>query len=189
MQRSFAVVLMFMFWNGYTDIYWLAPSLLLDPLQLFLWFVLIWNYRSQVKSLPYVWLLGAGVLFTNLFQYIPSLKLLAQAFGGQYKIYQISIIGKAIATILFTSSAWYLVLRILLQNNPKQRLYLRIFLLLLLPSLLLPDFGLFFAGMYMLVFILKSKERQPFDWFILLQIVSFSVFFAQFVYHLVLMVS
>ena len=59
-----------------------------------------------------------------------------------------------------------------------------VFLLLFLPSVLLVGAdGLVFAGILMLVFILKSKERKPFHWFILAQFVSISFSIAQLVYQ------
>jgi hypothetical protein len=55
---------------------------------------------------------------------------------------------------------------------------------LFLPSVLLVGAdGLFFVGILMLVFILKSKERKPFHWFIIAQFVSVAFSVAQFAYQ------
>jgi hypothetical protein len=183
-QRSIAVVLLFMFWNGFTDVFWLASSLLFDPLQLFLWLILLWNYRSELKSMPFVWLLGAGVLLNNFFLSFQFSNLFARTIDLQVTAFDVSVLGKFISAILFTGTAWFLVFRNMLENHPKKRSYLITFLLLFLPSVLLVGAdGLVFAGILMLVFILKSKERKPFHWFIIAQFVSLAFSVAQFAYQ------
>lgn len=184
-QRSIAVVLLFMFWNGFTDIFWAAPTLLFDPLQLVLWLIFIWIYRSEIKSMPFVWLLGAGVFMNFLFLSFQFSNLIARTIDLQVATYQVSLIGKFISSILFTGTAWYIVFRDMIQNHPNKRRYLIIFGLALLSSILLVgEDGLFFVGLLMVVFILKSKERKPFHWFIIAQFVSISFSIAQFVYQL-----
>jgi len=184
-QRSIAVVLLFMFWNGFTDIFWAAPTLLFDPLLVVLWFVFIWNYRSELTSMPFVWLLGAGVFMNFLFLTFQFSNLIARTIDLQVATFQVSLIGKSISSILFTGTAWFLVFRNMIENHPKKRMYLLIFGLLLLSSVLLVgEDGLFFVGLLMVVFILKSKERKPFHWFILAQFVSISFSIAQLVYQL-----
>lgn len=173
-----------MFWNGFTDVFWLASSLLFDPLQLFLWLILLWNYRSELKSMPFVWLLGAGVLLNNFFLSFQFSNLFARTIDLQVTAFDVSVLGKFISAILFTGTAWFLVFRNMLENHPKKRGYLIVFLLLFLPSVLLVGAdGLVFAGILMLVFILKSKERKPFHWFIVAQFVSLAFSVAQFAYQ------
>lgn len=174
-----------MFWNGFTDIFWAAPTLLFDPLLLVLWFVFIWNYRSELASMPFVWLLGAGVFMNFLFLTFQFSNLIARTIDLQVATFQVSLIGKSISSILFTGTAWFLVFRNMVENHPRKRAYFLIFSLLLLSSVLLVgEDGLFFVGLLMLVFILKSKERKPFHWFILAQFVSISFSIAQLVYQL-----
>jgi hypothetical protein len=173
-----------MFWNGFTDIFWAAPTLLFDPLQLVLWLIFIWNYRSEIKSMPFVWLLGAGVILNFLFLTIQFSNLIARTIDLQVATYQVSLIGKSISSILFTGTAWFFVFRDMIQNHPNKSGYLILFGLLLLSSILLVgEDGLFFVGLLMVVFILKSKERKPFHWFIIAQFVSISFSIAQLVYQ------
>lgn len=184
-QRSIAVVLLFMFWNGFTDVFWSAPALLFDPLQLILWLIFLWNYRSELKSMPFVWLLGAGVFMNFLFLTFQFSNLIARTIDLQGAAFQVSLIGKSITAILFTGTAWFLVFRNMIQDHPKQGPYFLLFGLLLLSSVLLVgEDGLFFVGLLMLVFILKNKERKPFHWFIIAQVVSISFSVAQLVYQL-----
>ena len=173
-----------MFWNGFTDIFWAAPTLLFDPLLLVLWFVFIWNYRSELKSMPFVWLLGAGVFMNFLFLTFQFSNLIARTIDLQVATFQVSLIGKSISSILFTGTAWFLVFRNMVENHPRKRAYILIFSLVLLSSVLLVgEDGLFFVGLLMVVFILKSKERKSFHWFILAQFVSISFSIAQLVYQ------
>lgn len=184
-QRSIAVVLLFMFWNGFTDVFWAAPSLLFAPLQLVLWLIFIWNYRSELKSMPFVWLLGAGMFMNFLFLTFQFSHLIARTIDLQLATYQVSLIGKSISSILFTGTAWYLVFRDMIQHHPNKRRYSIVFGLLLVSSVLLVgEEGLFFVGLLMMVLILKSKERKPFHWFILAQFVSITFSVAQMVYQL-----
>ena len=176
-----------MFWNGFTDIYWASPSLLFDPLLLVLWLIFIWNYRTEIKSMPFVWFLGAGALMNFLFLTFQFSNLIAQTIDLQVATYQVSLIGKSISALLFTGTAWYLVFKDMIKNLPSKRRYFIVFSLLLLSSiLLLGEDGLFFVGVLMLVFILKSKERKPFHWFIIAQFVSITFSVAQLVYQLFL---
>jgi hypothetical protein len=176
-----------MFWNGYTDVFWLASFLLFDPLQLFLWLILLWNYRCELKSMPFVWFLGAGVLLNNFFLSFQFSNIIARTIDLQVAAFDVSVMGKFISSILFTGTAWFLVFRNMLENHPKKRGYLIVFLLLFLPSVLLVGAdGLFFVGILMLVFILKSKERKPFHWFIIAQFVSVAFSVAQFAYQFIL---
>jgi hypothetical protein len=174
-----------MFWNGYTDIFWMAPSLLFNPLQLILWLLFVWNYRTELKSIPFVWILGLGVLLNTLFLSFRFSNLIARSIDLQQTTFQISVFGITISSILLVSTAWYLVFRNLLQGNPKKRLFLILYVLLCVPSILLVGGdGLIFSGVLMSIFILKSSERQPFHWFIIGQVVSIFFSFAQFVYQL-----
>lgn len=180
-----ALVLLFMFWNGYTEIFWAAPTLLFDPLQLVLWFIFIWNYRSELKSMSFVWFIGAGVLMNALLLSFQFSNLIARTIDLQATSFEVSIIGKSISSILFTGTAWFLVFRNMVENHPKKRRYILIFVLLWLSSILLSgEDGLIFVGLLMLAFILKSKERKPFHWFIIAQFVSISFSIAQLVYQL-----
>jgi hypothetical protein len=73
----------------------------------------------------------------------------------------------------------------MIQHHPNKPRYFIIFGLLLLSSIsLVGEDGLFFVGLLMVVFILKSKERKPFHWFIIAQFVSISLSIAQLVYQL-----
>ncbi len=174
-----------MFWNGFTDIFWASPTLLFDPLLLVLWLIFIWNYRSELKSMPFVWFLGAGALINCLFLTFQFSNLIARTIDLQVATYEVSLIGKSISSILFIGTAWFLVFRDMIQNHPNKRRYIIIFGLLLLSSVLLVgEDGLIFVGLLMLVFILKSKERKPFHWFIIAQFVSISFSIAQLVYQL-----
>lgn len=176
-----------MFWNGFTDIFWTAPSLLFDPLQLCLWLLFIWNYRSEIKTMPFVWLLGVGVLLNCLFLSFQFSNLIERTIDLQLATSQVSLIGKFFSSLLFTGSAWYFMFRDMLQHHPNKRRYLIIFLMLLLPSVLLVGVdGLFFAGLFLMVFILKSKERKPFHWFVIAQFVAISFSVAQMIYQLTL---
>lgn len=176
-----------MFWNGFTDIFWTAPSLLFDPLQLCLWLLFIWNYRSEIKTMPFVWLLGVGVLLNCLFLSFQFSNLIERTIVLQLATSQVSLIGKFISSLLFTGSAWYFLFRDMLLHHPNKRRYLIIFLLLLLPSVLLVGMdGLFFAGLFLIVFILKSKERKPFHWFVIAQFVAIFFSVAQMIYQLTL---
>jgi hypothetical protein len=184
-QRSIALVLLFMFWNGFTDIFWMAPSLLFNPLQLILWLLFVWNYRAELKSMSFVWILGLGVLLNTIFLSFRFSNLIARTIDLQLATFQISVLGITISSILFVSTAWYLVFRNLLQGNPNKRLFLILYVLLCVPSILLVGAdGLIFSGVLMSIFILKSNERQPFHWFIIGQVVSIFFSFAQFVYQL-----
>ncbi len=176
-----------MFWNGFTNIFWMAPSLLFDPLQLFLWVLFIWNYRSEIKTMPFVWLLGVGVLLNCLFLSFQFSNLIERTIDLQLATSQVSLLGKFISSILFTGTAWFFMFRSMLQHHPKKRRYLITFLVLLVPSVLFVGAdGLIFSGLLMMVFIWKSKERKPFQWFVIAQFVAISFSVAQMIYQLTL---
>lgn len=183
-QRSIAVVLLFMFWNGFTDVFWMAPSLLFVPLQLFLWVILMWNYRTEVKAMPFVWLLGAGVLLNTLFLSFRFSDLIARTIEMQEAVFETSVIGTYISSILLIGTAWFMMYRDMLHNNSRKPWFLGLFFLLAVPIFLLADAsGWFLLGVLMLVFMLKNKERKPFHWFVISQVVSISFSFTQFIYE------
>ncbi len=184
MQRSIAVVLLFMFWNGFTDVFWMAPSLLFVPLQLILWVIFMWNYRAEVKAMPFVWLLGAGVLLNTFFLSFRFSNLIARTIEMQEAVFETSVIGTFISSILLIGTAWFMMYRDMIQNNSRKPLYFGLFFFFTVPIFFLADAsGWFLLGVLMLVVLFKNRERKPFQWFVIGQFVSIAFSFAQFIYE------
>ena len=175
-QRSIAVVLLFMFWNGFTDIFWMAPSLLFDPLLFVLWFIFLILYRNELKNVWFIWFLGTAI-FLNLFlhfSHFSNLIYRTVLLQSENSFLVEPILGQ-LSSILI-SIGWGIVFWKLLTNNPHRNYWMLLFVLFSLPILIfwIPS-ALFFNGLLLAIFVLKTKNRSPFHWFLMAQFVSVSL--------------
>jgi hypothetical protein len=175
-QRSIAVVLLFMFWNGFTDIFWLAPSILFDPLLLVLWLIFTFLHQKEIKNLSFIWFLGLAVLLNNLLHFSHFSELLNRSVILQSENHSQLIQLTGFLSNLLTSIGWGIVLWRLILNNPHRNYWLLLFVLFSLPVLFFwTSAVLFFNGLFLAIFILRTKERKPFHWFLIIQFVSVSL--------------
>jgi hypothetical protein len=86
---------------------------------------------------------------------------------------------------LLTSIGWGLALWKLLLNNQHRNYWMFLFVLFSIPVLFFWESAmLFFNGLLMVIFILRTKDREPFHWFLIVQVVSVFLGFSQMVYWL-----
>jgi hypothetical protein len=172
-QRSIALVLLFMFWNGFTDVFWSAPSLLFDPLLLVLWLFFVVLYRNELKNLRFVWVLGIAILLNNVLHFSHFSDLINRTVLLQSEnSFLVEPISGLLSNLL-TSIGWGMFLWKLLLNHPYRNYWMLLFVLFSLPILFfwIPAV-LFFNGLLLAIFIWQSKERKPFHWFLIAQFIT-----------------
>jgi hypothetical protein len=184
-QRSIAVVLLFMFWNGFTDVFWMAPSLLFDPLLLVLWLFFIFLHRKELKSLSFIWPLGLAVLLNNFLHFSHFSDLMNRTVILQSENHSLLLQVVGFLSNILTSIGWGLVLWKLLLNNQYRNYWMFLFVLFSTPVLFIWSSAmLFFNGLLIVIFILSTKDRKPFHWFLIVQVVPVFLGFFQMVYWL-----
>jgi hypothetical protein len=175
-QRSIAVVLLFMFWNGFTDIFWMAPTILFDPLLLVLWLFLAFLNGKELKNLKYIWFLGLAVLLNNLVHFSHFSNLFNRSVLLESENHSLLIQLSGLISNGLISIGWGMVLWKLLVNNQYRNYWMFLFVLFSLPVLFFWTTAmLFFNGLLVAIFILRTKERKPFHWFLIAQFVSVSL--------------
>jgi len=175
-QRCIALVLLFMFWNGFTDIFWMAPSILFDPLLLLLWLFFTILHRKELKNLSFIWPLGLAVLLSNFLHFSHFSDLMNRSVILQSENHSQLIQVTGLLSNLMTSIGWGMVLWKLLLNNQYRNYWMLLFVLFSIPILFFwTPAMLFFSGLLVVTFIFLAKERLPFHWFMILQFVSVSL--------------
>ena len=174
MQRSIAVVLLFMFWNGFTDIFWMAPTLLFDPLLLCLWIFLVLLYRKDLKDQPFIWLLGGAVFINNLLHFSHFSNFHFRTIDLQQQETSYVAMVLPMLAIILTFIAWGMMLWKLTKEHTNRNNWRLLFGVFFLVDLIFcpPASAPFFNGILVLIFILRTKNRQPFFWFLMAQFVS-----------------
>ena len=165
-----------MFWNGFTDIFWTAPSFLFDPLLLVLWLIFAFLNRKEIKTFSFIWLLGLSVLFNNFLQFSHFSDLLNRSVLLQNENHSQLIQVTGFLSNLITSIGWGMVLWKLILNNQYRIYWMLLFVLCSVPVLFFwTPAMLFFNGLLVVTFILRAKERMPFHWFVIAQFISVSM--------------
>jgi hypothetical protein len=165
-----------MFWNGFTDIFWTAPSFLFDPLLLFLWLIFTFINRKQIKALSFIWFLGLSVLLNNSLQFSHFSDLINRSVLLQSESHSQLIQFTGLLSNFITSIGWGMFLWKLLSSNPHRKYWMLLFVLCSVPVLFFwTPAMLFFNGLLVVTFILRAKERMPFQWFVIAQFVSVSL--------------
>jgi hypothetical protein len=162
-----------MFWNGFTDIFWAAPSILFDPVLLVLWLIFTFNYRKNLKSLSFIWVLGLALILNNLLHVSHFSNLINRTVLLQNEnSFLVEPISGLLSNML-TSIGWGMFLWKLLLNHPYRNYRMFLFVLFSLPILFfwIPAV-LFFNGILLAIFIWETKERKPFHWFLIAQFIS-----------------
>ena len=165
-----------MFWNGFTDIFWMAPSILFDPLLLVLWLIFIVIYRNELKNLWFIWFLVMAILLNNLIHFSHFSNLMNRTILLQSENSFLVEPISGLLSNLFTSIGWGMVMWKLLLNHSHRNYWMGLFVLFSMPILFfwIPAV-LFFNGLLLTIFILKTKDRKPFHWFLIAQVVSVSL--------------
>lgn len=165
-----------MFWNGFTDIFWMAPSILFDPMLLVLWLIFTFIYRKNLKILSFIWVIGLALILNNLLHVSHFSNLINRTILLQSeKASMVEPISGFLSNIL-TSIGWGMVTWKLLLNHPYRNYWMLLFGLFSMPILFfwVPAM-LFLNGLLLTIFILRTKDRKPFHWFLILQFVSVSL--------------
>ena len=137
-----------MFWNGFTDIFWMAPSVLFDPLLLFLWLFLTFLHRKELKNLSFIWPLGLAVLLNNFLHFSHFSDLLTRSVLLQSENHSLLIQIVGFLSNLLTSIGWGIVLWKLLLNNQHRNYWMILFVLFSIPVLFFWESAmLFFNGL------------------------------------------
>jgi hypothetical protein len=174
-----------MFWNGFTDVFWTAPSLLFDPLLLFLWLFFVVIYRNELKNLSFIWPLGLAVLSNNFLHFSHFSDLMNRSVILQSENHSLIIQTIGLLSNILTSLGWGIVLWKLLLNNQYRNYWILLFVLFSIPILFFwTSAMLFFNGLLIAIFIFLAKDRKPFHWFLIVQVVSVFLSFTQMVYWL-----
>jgi hypothetical protein len=184
-QRSIAVLLLFMFWNGYTDVFWMAPSILFDPLLLVLWLFFTFLHRKELKNLSFIWPLGLAVLLSNFLHFSHFSDLMNRSVILQSENHSLLIQTIGLLSNILTSLGWGIALWKLRLNNQYRNYWILLFVLFSIPILFFwTSAMLFFNGLLIAIFIFLAKDRKPFHWFLIVQVVSVFLSFTQMIYWL-----
>jgi hypothetical protein len=175
-----------MFWNGFTDVFWMAPSILFDPLLLILWLIFTLLHRKELKKLSFIWPLGLAVLLNNVLHFSHFSDLINRSVLLQSENHSLLIQVTGLLSNILTSIGWGMVLWKLLLDNQYRNYWMLLFVLFSIPILFFwTSAVLFFNGLLIAVFILLAKDRKPFHWFLMVQIVSVFLVAFQMIYFFI----
>jgi len=178
--------LLFMFWNGFTDIFWMAPSIFFDPLLLILWLIFTFLHRKELKTLSFIWPLGLAVLMNNFLHFSHFSDLINRSVLLQSENHSLLIQVTGLVSNMLTAIGWGIVLWKLLLDNQHRNYWMLLFVFFSIPVLFFwTSAVLFFNGLLIAIFILLAKDRKPFHWFLMVQIVSVFLVVFQMIYFFI----
>jgi hypothetical protein len=124
-----------MFWNGFTDVFWMAPSILFDPLLLILWLIFTLLHRKELKKLSFIWPLGLAVLLNNVLHFSHFSDLINRSVLLQSENHSLLIQVTGLLSNILTSIGWGMVLWKLLLDNQYRNYWMLLFVLFSIPIL------------------------------------------------------
>lgn len=163
-----------MFWNGFTDIFWMAPSILFDPLLLLLWLFLILLYRKNLQNHGFVWFLGISVLLNNLNHLSHFSNFMERTIHLQNQEVNLFASAFYVLPVISTFAAWGMVWWKLTKDHPKRMNWRILFGIFFFLDLIIcpPATAPFLNGFLVLIFMLIRTDRQPFFWFLMAQFIA-----------------